>query len=172
MDTPHFDQVTLDRQLLAVMQRLDMRRLYPGLGDSVRVEAITEQAIGAAAIHLTAYVAEKRMERTTEETKEITRIIATVPADWWQAFRERWLPKSWLKRHPVQYREIKATTISNTTVHITVTNVCPHLPTGDSGPHVHFFQTADDKPSPFWKPEDNPGPYRAGGRKRSGEYPR
>lgn len=25
------------------------------------------------------------------------------PRDWWQAFRERWLPKWWLKRWPVVY---------------------------------------------------------------------
>jgi hypothetical protein len=30
----------------------------------------------------------------------------TVPVDWWQAFRARWLPKWWLRRHPVQMREL------------------------------------------------------------------
>ncbi len=28
------------------------------------------------------------------------------PKDWWQAFRERWCPRWWLKRHPVQYTEL------------------------------------------------------------------
>lgn len=32
------------------------------------------------------------------------------PADWWQALRERWFPKWWLRRWPVQYtvRTMKA----------------------------------------------------------------
>lgn len=25
------------------------------------------------------------------------------PSDWWQAFRERWLPNWWLKHYPVNY---------------------------------------------------------------------
>ena len=28
------------------------------------------------------------------------------PANWWEAFRERWLPEWWLKRHPIEYRHI------------------------------------------------------------------
>jgi hypothetical protein len=35
-----------------------------------------------------------------ERVKEIK-----YPLDWWQAFRERWLPKFWLTRHPVRYHE-------------------------------------------------------------------
>jgi hypothetical protein len=28
------------------------------------------------------------------------------PRDWWQAFRERWFPRWWLSRRPVDYEEI------------------------------------------------------------------
>lgn len=28
------------------------------------------------------------------------------PKDWWQAFRNRWFPNWWLKKHPVEYRKI------------------------------------------------------------------
>ena len=36
-------------------------------------------------------------------TKE--ELLVKYPADWWQAFKERWFPK-WLKRkHPVKYTE-------------------------------------------------------------------
>lgn len=27
--------------------------------------------------------------------------VVEFPADWWQAFRQRWLPAWWLRRHPV-----------------------------------------------------------------------
>jgi hypothetical protein len=29
-------------------------------------------------------------------------VEASAPADWWQAFRERWMPKWWLDRWPVK----------------------------------------------------------------------
>lgn len=29
------------------------------------------------------------------------------PEDWWQAVRARWLPRWWLRRHPVRYREVR-----------------------------------------------------------------
>jgi hypothetical protein len=28
------------------------------------------------------------------------------PRDWWQAFRERWFPRWWLKKHPIKYKHI------------------------------------------------------------------
>ncbi len=28
------------------------------------------------------------------------------PADWWQAFRERWFPAWWLRRWPVRYKSV------------------------------------------------------------------
>ena len=37
---------------------------------------------------------------------ETVRIEKQWPRDWWQAFRERWLPKWWLAKHPVQYERI------------------------------------------------------------------
>lgn len=30
------------------------------------------------------------------------RADVSYPSDWWQAFRERWLPAWWLRRHPVR----------------------------------------------------------------------
>ena len=33
----------------------------------------------------------------------LDQIEVQYPADWWQAFRERWLPAWWLRRWPVQY---------------------------------------------------------------------
>jgi hypothetical protein len=33
--------------------------------------------------------------------------VESVPINWWQAVRERWLPYGWLRRYPVLVREIK-----------------------------------------------------------------
>lgn len=48
------------------------------------------------------------------------------PADWWQAFRERWFPGWWLARRPVQYERI----------HVDkkiFSAVCPHVPITSPG---------------------------------------
>jgi len=34
-------------------------------------------------------------------------VVVKQPADWWQAFRERWFPKIWLQAYPVHYRETR-----------------------------------------------------------------
>lgn len=41
--------------------------------------------------------------------QEAERILCSYPADWWQAVRQRWAPKWWLKRHPVQMTTKMAT---------------------------------------------------------------
>ncbi len=55
------------------------------------------------------------------------------PADWWQAVRERWFPRWWLKRWPVRYCQVS--------VHEVVWNVCPHLniKTMDGQRHLEFL---------------------------------
>lgn len=52
---------------------------------------IIPQSMELAIAHITAMV-----EGST--VKEIKH-----PADWWEAFRERWLPSWWLKYYPVNY---------------------------------------------------------------------
>lgn len=42
------------------------------------------------------------------------------PKDWWEAFKERWLPQWFLKRVPVQYKHIDV----ERTIY---TKVCPHI---------------------------------------------
>lgn len=33
-------------------------------------------------------------------------VIVSYPADWWQAFRERWFPRIWLQAYPVIYKNV------------------------------------------------------------------
>jgi hypothetical protein len=53
------------------------------------------------------------------------------PADWWQAFRERWFPKWWLRRWPVRYQSVVTRKY--------IRRVCPHVNLVTPGEHqVHF----------------------------------
>ena len=58
--------------------------------------------------------------------------IVEVPATWWDALKERWLPKRFF---PVKYREIPT--------RYELWAVCPHIPTGedrDREVHVAFLK--------------------------------
>lgn len=70
-----FKKVDLDK----LVERTDLSRVYL----SPKMEL--------AICHITAMV------------KGSTISEISYPSDWWQAFRERWLPKWWLNGHPVDY---------------------------------------------------------------------
>lgn len=62
-----------------------------------------------------------------------------VPADWWQAFRERWFPAWWLRRYPLRTRTI----IVRTTVW---ERICPHTQTDASKRHTMFLADVPEPP--------------------------
>lgn len=69
---------------------------------------------------------------------ETINIERRYPADWWQAFRERWFPAFWLRRWPVQYVEIS--------IHQPrFKAVCPHLRVNQQGPHIEFLMRCSDE---------------------------
>ena len=39
--------------------------------------------------------------------QELDERIVSYPADWWQAFRDRWFPAWWLRRWPIRHREVR-----------------------------------------------------------------
>ena len=51
------------------------------------------------------------------------------PANWWQAFKERWCPDFLLRWCPVRY----------TAVTVDGWNVCPHMNVSMQGPHLMFM---------------------------------
>ncbi len=65
--------------------------------DMERFEADYDIQFRALRMQLTRYVLAQELESKTVEW----------PADWWQAFRQRWFPKRWLKRHPVKMESCK-----------------------------------------------------------------
>jgi len=54
------------------------------------------------------------------------------PADWWQAFRERWFPKRWLERHPVKYEAVDID-------RQLYAAVCPHVAIPGSQKHLEWM---------------------------------
>lgn len=80
------------------------------------------------------------LECCHDEWKEPTH----VPADWWQAFKERWFPDWALERWPVRNRTIY-------TVH-KKSRVCPHIKTDRNQAHFNFLADWDhSKGHDQWK---------------------
>lgn len=62
------------------------------------IETFAESRGRALGLRVTAYVYAMPGQRIE--------IHKRWPADWWQAFRERWVPAWWLRRWPVQYERV------------------------------------------------------------------
>ncbi len=83
-----FSKRTLERLQLNSATMVDMAFLQ-----SAEIETVLEDVADRFVLQLRAHIWGEHVD--TVELKH--------PADWWQAFRERWFPKRWLKKHPVQY---------------------------------------------------------------------
>jgi len=64
------------------------------------------------------------------------RVEIRYPADWWEAFKERWFPRWLLKRYPVKYHE---ETVEAREIYPTVG---PAI--GDHRPVVRLFRSVND----------------------------
>lgn len=73
--------------------------------------------------------------RKVTEHEATDRFEFRAPADWWQALRERWFPKWWLKKWPVKYRVETKEVVTKTIIY----NVCPHLHVTDNRNHLQFL---------------------------------
>ena len=106
-----------DNVLVAATVRVGCRELV----DKATLYSSVEAATGDLILQMASYVHAMPKERIT--------IFKQWPADWWQAFRERWFPKWWLRRWPVRYETID---IDRTLYG----RVCPHIAQPKSGPHL------------------------------------
>ena len=108
-----------------------------GLADTAHIEVVANHTASSLARQIMVRC-DVRECRSPEQ--DYGRTVVRVPADWWQAVRERWAPKKWLVRHPVKMRDIETKK--------TVIRVCPHLPIPAStqGTHVSFLTTPEMPP--------------------------
>lgn len=90
------NRITLERIPLQVEQMVSntlMENALYGV-QGVKIERVTGIMSDRFAYQLRAYVLGERQEEFTIE----------YPADWWQAFKERWFPESCKRRWPVEYK--------------------------------------------------------------------
>lgn len=116
------DQDVLKRVLLEKV-RLQARVLVPR---QMQVRLLSDLLSGQLLAQLEVLVVGGAIETTPYRTE-------WVPADWWQAVRERWCPRWWLRRWPVVRRGITTATLRQ--------RVCPHVevPREQMGPHLEYL---------------------------------
>ena len=127
------DERMMDAKLLRVM--LDKAHMAVSRSISDR-----ERLINSTNLELHQYydMCLRQMILTIEGTFAASEIKHRVdvakrwPKDWWQAFRERWMPAWWLAKYPVQYEVFE--------LHKTFeTKICPHLDASGRGQCLEFM---------------------------------
>ena len=69
--------------------------------------------------------------------KERIEVHKRWPKDWWQAFRERWLPQWWLRRWPVEYEQVDI----DQQIYLAV---CPHVDADPQRQHLEWLAAQHD----------------------------
>ena len=107
---PAYQRVVVEKLRVALQKHLSMEGLHFSR-NHMDVACYLDEASRQLVVAVETYLLGKK------HAKDV--VTERVPADWWQAVRERWCPFWWLRRFPVRYREI--------VVKGEVWNVCPHV---------------------------------------------
>lgn len=130
----NFQQVFTEVMRYQLRAALDLRDLQFGIAEPevlARIDLEARRIISDVVFKLLG-------KKWDEEIVQSTEVIEfKAPLDWWQAFRERWFPRWWLRRHPVRYRVERREVLKRVTVHRY--NVCPHIKVQDNTPHVAWL---------------------------------
>lgn len=105
------EQIVLDKLRIAVEEVMNLEGLY-FVRNHAELEARLDHLSRHLVMRLTSFLLAGKEYRSVGQT-------VGVPADWWQAFRERWLPGWWLRRYPVKMCWVTETVV--------VRRVCPHV---------------------------------------------
>jgi hypothetical protein len=144
-DHLQYEHVALETVRFHLQKMLSMRDL------AVRVDAhaAMDHTIRAMVFDLEAVLIGKKYQMDTVTASA----CVTVPADWWQALRERWFPKFWLRRWPVRMKTVS----DSKTVVQSMTKVCPHIRVPGEERHIRFVMLKDGAMpvEPCW-PHDQP----------------
>jgi hypothetical protein len=89
-----------------------------------RLDLLADHAANQLVLRLSAYVVGLPTERIS--------VHRQWPADWVQAFKERWFPAFLLRRWPVRYERLDVDEPR-------FGAVCPHLKTADHSAHLRFL---------------------------------
>jgi hypothetical protein len=130
---PTIKQVALDKIKVHVAKELSLDMTF--VSQHAAVSVVMNEMARSLTFHLQSCVLGKSGGRVDVDRKW--------PADWWQAVRERWAPKWWLKRHPVKHASVA--------IHEQIWRVCPHYPikTEDRDRALHI-QYLEEGTIPSW----------------------
>jgi hypothetical protein len=132
----NLESVLIDRLQIAVIERL--RTDYPMVAQNMRVEKFPCPYADYVSYAFISYLA--NIHRDDKET--IT--VYEYPATAWDFIKEKYAPKWFLKRWPVQYER------KDVVVHSEKNFMCPHLPTEPTYPHALWLMMNQDRPS-WWQ---------------------
>ena len=82
----------------------------------VELNAYREEALKRLVYELRVHLAS-----APERELILSEVRHDVPADWWEAVRERWFPAWWVRRWPIKYEAIEVRRIERQI------KVCPHI---------------------------------------------
>jgi hypothetical protein len=125
---PEMQQVVLEKVKIAFQHRLSEEMMF--VRNHMEVNSFLDNYTRSLVIQLSSYVLAGPERKRIDVEKQW-------PADWWQAFKERWFPKRWLRRWPVKYERVS--------IHeVLVTRMCPHVNVKtDNRPHFAFLMEKD-----------------------------
>jgi hypothetical protein len=119
----------------AMQRRIGRDVLEAGINASFHVDVIARDFARDVVMEFSARMPGKKEKRETSREKE--RRTFAWPRDWWQAFRQRWMPAWWLKRWPVQMH-VEEVVVSENVTEIHETRVCPHVRVPEDRRHLCF----------------------------------
>ena len=89
-------------------------------------------------------VMQLRVALASQELETVTHAFEVeYPENWYQHFRQRWFPKSWLEKHPVKMKK------ETKTVHFTVKAYYPELALPDKPYTIRVAKYPNSKVVPF-----------------------
>ena len=114
-------------------------RLLESEGPDLQV--FVDQMAHAVVCDIRGFVLKMAEQKELKRTKTAEQSVI-YPRDWWQAFRQRWAPKWWLDRYPVQMTTVTIATQTDV-VEKHETRICPHTRVPDNRPHFHYLATGE-----------------------------
>ncbi len=127
-DTVEFEKITLPLMKVAVSERIKLGSLSL---DRMRLDGYRDYFMDSMVYNLSTYlIGNKVHEYPVDDIK--------YPADWKEAFKERWFPEFLKRRYPVRYK------YESTVIHHY--HLCPHVeaPWG-RGEHIEFLTMMDEE---------------------------
>jgi hypothetical protein len=128
IDDVQFQRIVLEKLRIAFQMHLGQMEF---VRNHLELSAYVDEVARRMVLQVQSYILamEKECERVA--------VTVTVPRDWWEAVRERWIPKWWLKRWPVKYRTVTSGK------DVKKYRVCPHVnvKTRDDTRHFEWLMT-------------------------------